>query len=389
MIDFCALTSPNVQKIYIMLEECGLPYKENFVDVWKGDQYKPEFSKINPNNKIPAIVDHEGPGGKPYTVIESGAILLYLAEKTGKFLQGPAKEIRRDPVADGQGHRRRPDVRAMDPLQAVRAEDRQRLFDGPLHSNSSGSTRCWSSPVALSQAATNTRSPTSRPSVDPNHDAQGVKWEDNPNLARWFNAINERPAVKAALAKSPVIKSNREPTSDDDKDASSTAAASRGRDGCRRNRPRPAAASPTPPTTASRCSPAIFICRRAPGRPALVAVHGGGWQAGARAAFHVGPGSPSAATCCRDQLPAGEEGPEDVSQAVHDVLAAVQFVRGNAPASSRSTRAHRPVRRLGRRASGLARGARRGAAIFKGAYPQDARRGRTPRSGAGRRLRRL
>src|SRR5215510_6241273 len=69
MIDLYALTSPNVQKIYIMLEECGLPYKEHFVDVWKGEQYKPEFGKINPNNKIPVIVDHDGPGGKPYTVI--------------------------------------------------------------------------------------------------------------------------------------------------------------------------------------------------------------------------------------------------------------------------------------------------------------------------------
>src|SRR5215475_4924243 len=86
MIDFYALTSPNVQKIYIMLEECGLPYKEHFVDVWKGEQYSPEFSKINPNNKIPAIVDHDGPGGKPITIFESGAILMYLAEKSGKFL---------------------------------------------------------------------------------------------------------------------------------------------------------------------------------------------------------------------------------------------------------------------------------------------------------------
>src|SRR6188508_1870986 len=86
MIDFYALTSPNVQKVYIMLEECGLPYKEHFVDVWKGDQYSPEYLKINPNNKIPAIVDSDGPGGKPYTVIESGAILMYLAEKTGKFM---------------------------------------------------------------------------------------------------------------------------------------------------------------------------------------------------------------------------------------------------------------------------------------------------------------
>src|SRR5215510_11781152 len=86
MIDFYALTSPNVQKIYIMLEETGLLYKEIFVDVWKNDNQNPEFLKINPNNKIPAIVDQDGPGGKPYTVIESGAILMYLAEKSGKFM---------------------------------------------------------------------------------------------------------------------------------------------------------------------------------------------------------------------------------------------------------------------------------------------------------------
>ncbi len=86
MIDLYALTSPNVQKIYIMLEETKLPYKEHFVDVWKGEQYDPDFIKINPNSKIPAIVDGEGPGGKPITVFESGAILIYLAEKAGKFM---------------------------------------------------------------------------------------------------------------------------------------------------------------------------------------------------------------------------------------------------------------------------------------------------------------
>ncbi len=86
MIDLYALTSPNVQKIFLMLEECGLPYNTKTVDVWAGEQYAPEFLKINPLAKVPAIVDHEGPGGKPYTVIESGAILIYLAEKTGKFI---------------------------------------------------------------------------------------------------------------------------------------------------------------------------------------------------------------------------------------------------------------------------------------------------------------
>jgi GST-like protein len=86
MIDFYALTSPNVQKIFIMLEECELPYTMKTVDVWANEQFTAEFTKINPLQKVPAIVDSEGPGGKPYTVIESGAILIYLADKTGKFV---------------------------------------------------------------------------------------------------------------------------------------------------------------------------------------------------------------------------------------------------------------------------------------------------------------
>jgi GST-like protein len=86
MIDLYALTSPNVQKVFLMLEECGLKYTTKPVDVWAGEQYKPEFLKINPLAQGPAIVDHDGPAGKPYTVIESGAILIYLAEKTGKFI---------------------------------------------------------------------------------------------------------------------------------------------------------------------------------------------------------------------------------------------------------------------------------------------------------------
>jgi len=86
MIDFYVLTSPNVQKIFIMLEELELPYRAIPVDVWKGDQFTPEFGAINPNRKIPVIVDRDGPGGKPYTVFESGAILMYLADKTGKFI---------------------------------------------------------------------------------------------------------------------------------------------------------------------------------------------------------------------------------------------------------------------------------------------------------------
>ena len=90
MIDLYAMGSPNVVKIYIALEEMGLPYTVHPVDVFGEEQFKPEFLKLNPNAKVPVITDHEGPGGKPYTLFESGAILLYLAEKTGQFLpKGP------------------------------------------------------------------------------------------------------------------------------------------------------------------------------------------------------------------------------------------------------------------------------------------------------------
>ena len=86
MIDIYALTSPTVQRIFLMVEECGLKYSIKPVDVWNEEQYKPEFLKINPLAKVPAIVDHDGPGGTPYTLFESGAILIYLAEKTSKFI---------------------------------------------------------------------------------------------------------------------------------------------------------------------------------------------------------------------------------------------------------------------------------------------------------------
>jgi GST-like protein len=85
MIDLYAMGSPNVVKIYIALEEMGLPYTVHPVDVFAEGQFGAEFLKLNPNAKVPVIVDHEGPGGR-YTVFESGAILQYLADKTGKFL---------------------------------------------------------------------------------------------------------------------------------------------------------------------------------------------------------------------------------------------------------------------------------------------------------------
>ena len=86
MIDLYSWPTPNGQKVHIMLEECGLSYAVHAVDIGAGEQFAPKFLKISPNNKIPAIVDSDGPDGKPLSLFESGAILIYLAGKTGSFL---------------------------------------------------------------------------------------------------------------------------------------------------------------------------------------------------------------------------------------------------------------------------------------------------------------
>jgi GSH-dependent disulfide-bond oxidoreductase len=93
MIDLYYYTSPNARKVLIALEELGLPYRIRWTDISEGDQFTEEYLKINPNAKIPAITDHEGPGGQPVTLFESAAILLYLADKTGRLM--PTDPVRR------------------------------------------------------------------------------------------------------------------------------------------------------------------------------------------------------------------------------------------------------------------------------------------------------
>jgi len=93
MIDLYTFTTPNGRKASVALEELELPYRAHSVNIAKGEQFKPGFLAINPNNKIPAIVDSDGPAGVPITLFESGAILIYLAEKTGKLLS--AEPVRR------------------------------------------------------------------------------------------------------------------------------------------------------------------------------------------------------------------------------------------------------------------------------------------------------
>jgi GST-like protein len=223
MIDLYALTSPNVQKIYLMLEETKLPYHEHFVDVWKGEQYDPEFVKINPNSKIPAIVDHEGPGGKPYTVVESGAILMYLAEKTGKFL--PTDLAKKYDALQwlmiqltGMG----PNFGQFFHFKMFAPKDRdnsysmarfqtevKRLYE-VLEKRLAVVPYLGGDEYTIADIAT---FPWTR-----QHEIHGVKLQDNPNLARWFNAINARPAAQAMIAKIGAIKSNRENATDDQKD---------------------------------------------------------------------------------------------------------------------------------------------------------------------------
>ena len=221
MIDFYGLTSPNVQKVFIILEETGLPYRFIPVDVWASAQHAPEFTKLNPNNKIPAIVDQDGPGGKPYTVIESGAILMYLAEKSGRFLpKDMAKKydvlqwliLQVAGIGPAFGNFTHFNLFAPKPNEYSFGRYRsemKRLYE-VLEKRLGQVPFLGGEEYSVADIAT---FPWTR-----NHDAQGVRWEDNPNLARWFNAIAERPAVKAALAKIAVIKSNRETASDEQKD---------------------------------------------------------------------------------------------------------------------------------------------------------------------------
>jgi len=93
-IQLFAFDTPNGRKISVALEEMGLDYTVTVINITKDDQFKPEFLRISPNNKIPAIIDPDGPNGAPISVFESGAILLYLAEKSGQFIPSdPARRI--------------------------------------------------------------------------------------------------------------------------------------------------------------------------------------------------------------------------------------------------------------------------------------------------------
>ena len=202
MIDLYTWPTPNGHKIHIMLEECGLGYNVHAIDIGAGDQFKPEFLKISPNNKMPAIVDPDGPDGRPIPVFESGAILIYLAEKTGKFL--PTEPRARVQVLQwlmfqmgglgpmlGQAHhflQYAPD--AIDYAQNRYRNEANRLY-GVLDRRLQECAYLAGDAYTIADIAAWpwTRFP----------ERQGVERDDYPNFVRWFDRIAARPAVQKGI----------------------------------------------------------------------------------------------------------------------------------------------------------------------------------------------
>lgn len=197
-IDLYYWPTPNGWKASIILEELDLPYKVVPINIGAGDQFEPEFLKISPNNKMPAIVDHDGPGGEPISIFESGAILMYLAEKTGRLLPQEPRErylvlqwlmFQMGGIGPmlGQAHH----FRQYAPEEISYAIDRYtneaaRLY-GVLDRRLSESEYLAGADYTIADIAV-------YPWIVP-HDNQGQKMEDFPNLNRWFESLRARSAV--------------------------------------------------------------------------------------------------------------------------------------------------------------------------------------------------
>ncbi len=202
MIDVYSWATPNGHKVHIMLEECGLPYQVHPINIGAGDQFGEEFLRISPNNKIPAIVDSEGPDGKPISLFESGAILVYLAGKTGKFLpedvRGKYETLQWlmfqmggvGPML-GQAHHFR--IYAPEKIEYAvqRYTNEARRLYGVIDKQLSNRPWLAGDEYTIADIAT---FPWLR-----SWQNQGVDLDDYPHLKRWFNTIAERPAVKRGV----------------------------------------------------------------------------------------------------------------------------------------------------------------------------------------------
>lgn len=219
-IELYTWPTPNGHKLHIALEELALPYAVHAVDIGSGDQFQPAFLRISPNNKIPAMVDPDGPGGQPIALMESGAMLIYLAEKTGKLM--PADQRGRTEVLQwlmfqmsgvgpmlGQTHHFRAYAPEQLPYAIKRYTDETtrlyRVLDGRLGE----SPYLAGDEYTIADIAT---WPWLR-----SWDRQGQDLNAHPNLKRWFETIATRPAVIRGLQ---VLsdRSRSKPITDEERD---------------------------------------------------------------------------------------------------------------------------------------------------------------------------
>ena len=202
MIDLYTWSTPNGRKVSIMLEECGLAYRTHKVDIGKGEQFREEFVSINPNSKIPAIVDYDGPKGRPLKLFESGAILIYLAEKSGKFLPGGARSKYKalqwlmfqmggvGPMF-GQTHHFLRAAKEPVPYAIDRySKETRRLY--AVLNRRLAHAECLAEEYSIADIAT-------YPWVA-RHEWHKVDLAEFPHVKRWFDTLSARPAVARGMA---------------------------------------------------------------------------------------------------------------------------------------------------------------------------------------------
>jgi GSH-dependent disulfide-bond oxidoreductase len=215
MIEVYSWATPNGHKVHIMLEECGLPYRAHAIDIGAGAQFQPDFLKISPNNRIPAIVDPEGPDGKPISLFESGAILLYLAAKTGRFL--PQDTSARYKVLEwlmfqmggvgpmlGQAHHFRIYAPEKIPYAVDRYTNEARRLYGVMNRQIAKHRYIAGTDYSIADIAI---FPWLRSWKN-----QGIDWTEFPHLKGWFDEIAARPAVQRGVE---VLANLRKPLTDD------------------------------------------------------------------------------------------------------------------------------------------------------------------------------
>ena len=215
MIEVYSWATPNGHKVHIMLEECGLPYRAIPVDIGAGAQFEPDFLRISPNNKIPAIVDPQGPDGQPISLFESGAILLYLAGKTGSFLGADTRskyEVLQwlmfqmggvGPML-GQAHHFRIYAPEKIPYAVDRYTNEAKRLYAVMNKRLAKSKYLGGAAYSIADIAV---FPWLRSWKN-----QGIDWNDHPHLKGWFDEIAARPAVQRGVE---VLANLRKPISGD------------------------------------------------------------------------------------------------------------------------------------------------------------------------------